>query len=190
MNFNNFYGILALITAFLFLGQTILGLIGGFGDGLDLDADTDADLDVDGGDSGGVGFELSSLVSPKGFLHFLLGGSWYLVLANYVRGGFVTWYDYLIAIGVGFLLTLALGLIYWSMMKLESPNKPEQGDMLVGRSGSIYLAGSEGSDVHIINVTINGAKTELTVKSKSQKEYKTGDLVAIQSYENGIYYIE
>lgn len=187
--FNNFYGIIALITGFLFLGQTILGLIGGIGDSLDFDTDTDGDLDLDG-DGGDAGFELSSLVSPKGFLHFLLGSSWYLVLANYVRGGFVTWYDYLIAIGVGFLLTLALGLIYWSMMKLESDNKPETGNDLVGRSGSIYLAGSEGSDVHIINVTINGAKTELTVKSKNQKEYKTGDLVAIQSYENGIYYIE
>jgi hypothetical protein len=189
MNFNNFYGILALITAFLFLGQTILGLIGGFGDGLDLDADTDADLDVDGGDSGGVGFELSSLVSPKGFLHFLLGGSWYLVLANYVRGGFVTWYDYLIAIGVGFLLTLALGLIYWSMMKLESDNKPEEGSVLIGRGGTIYLAGND-NNVHVINVTINGSKTELTVKSKSGKKYNTGDLVRIESYESGIYYIE
>lgn len=186
MNFYSFYGIIALITGFLFLGQTIIGLIGGIGDGLDLDTDTDLDVDADGG---GVGFELSSLVSPKGFLHFLLGSSWYLVLADYVRGGFVTWYDYLIAIGVGFILTLLLGLIYWGMMKLESPNKPEQGEQLVGRGGTIYLA-SNDSGIHIINTTINGARTELTVKSKSGKEYNTGDLVTIQSYEEGIYYIE
>ena len=190
MNWISTYGVLALITGFLFLGQTILGLIGGLGDSLDFDtsADTDADLDMDGGD-GGAGFELSSLVSPKGFLHFLLGGSWYLVLADYSRGGFVTWYDYLIAIGVGFTLTVILGLIYWGMMKLESHNKQEKGQDLVGRGGTIYLA-SNDSGIHIINVTINGARTELTVKSKSGKEYRTGDLVTIQSYENEIYYIE
>ena len=189
MNWTSFYGILALITGFLFLGQTILGLIGGFGDGLDLDTDADADLDVDGADGGGAGFELSSLVSPKGFLHFLLGGSWYLLLADYVRGGFVTWYDYLIAIGVGFVLALLIGLIYWVMMKLESHNKQEQGEQLVGRGGTIYLA-SNDSGIHIINTIINGARTELTVKSKSGKNYDTGDLVTIQSYESGIYYIE
>lgn len=189
MNWISTYGVLAIITGFLFLGQTILGLIGGIGDGLDFDADADTDMDVDGADGGGAGFELSSLVSPKGFLHFLLGGSWYLLLADYVRGGFVTWYDYLIAIGVGFVLALILGLIYWAMMKLESPNKPEQGEVLVGRGGTIYLA-SNDSGIHIINTTINGAKTELTVKSKSGKEYNTGDLVTIQSYEEGIYYIE
>lgn len=186
MNFNSLYGFIAVLTAFLFIGQTILGLIGGIGDGLDFDADTDTDVDLDGSDAG---FELSSLVSPKGFLHFLLGGSWYLVLADYVRGGFVTWYDYLIAIGVGFILTIALGLVYWTMMKLESPNKPEQGQDLIGRGGTIYLA-SNDSGIHIINTTINGARTELTVKSKSGKEYNTGDLVTIQSYKNGIYYIE
>ncbi len=191
MNFYSIYGIIALITAFLFIGQTILGFIGGFGDSLDLDTDggADGDVDLDDSEGSGVGFELSSLVSPKGLLHFLLGSSWYLVLADYVRGGSVTWYDYIIALGVGFLLALAIGLIYWGMMKLESKPKHESGNDLVGRSGSIYLANNESS-IHIISIVIDGAKTDLTTKSKSHKEYKTGDLVTVISYEEGIYYID
>lgn len=189
INFNSFYGWLALISGTLFVIMTIVSLLGsGIGD-VDIDADVDVDTDVDADTGGGVGFELSSLVSPKGFLHFILGGSWYLVLAEYSRGGFLKWYDYLIAIGVGFVLALAVGLIYWAMMKLESKPKHESGNDLLERSGSIYLANNE-TGIHIIGIVIDGAKTDLTVKSKSSKEYKTGDLVTIQSYEGGIYYIE
>ena len=176
MNFTSFYGILALVTSFLFIGQIILGLIGGIGDGLDLD-------------SSDAGFELRSLVSPKGALHFLLGGSWYLVLADYTRDGFLTWYDYLIALGVGFILALIMALVYWGMSKLADEKKKESGTELVGRGGSIYLANNENS-IHIISIVLNGATSDLTVKSKSGKKYEVGDLVTILSYENGIYYIE
>jgi hypothetical protein len=187
MNFISFYGILALITSFLFIGQMIIGLIGGIGDGLDLDTDTDSETDVGSDDT--AGFELSSLVSPKGALHFLLGGSWYLVLADYTRGGFLTWYDYLIAIGVGFILALIMALVYWGMSKLADEKKKESGTELVGRGGSIYLANNDSS-IHIISIVLNGATSDLTVKSKSGKKYEVGDLVTILSYENGIYYIE
>jgi len=187
MNFYSFYGFIALLTSLLFLGQLVLGLIGGLDFGIDVDVDSDTDLDVSADND--VGFEISSLVSPKGILHFLLGGSWYLVLAEYTRGGSLTWYDYLIAIGVGFILALMMALLYWGMSKLESEKKKESGEDLVGRGGTIYLASNE-SGIHIITTVINGASTELTVKSKSGKEYKTGDLVTIQSYEQGIYYIE
>jgi hypothetical protein len=185
MNFTSFYGILALVTSFLFIGQIILGLIGGLGDSIDFDTDSDTDVDVNS-DSG---FELSSLVSPKGVLHFLLGGSWYLLLADYTRGGFLTWYDYLIAIGVGFILALIMALVYWGMSKLADEKKKESGTELVGRGGSIYLANNENS-IHIISIILNGATSDLTVKSKSGKKYEVGDLVTILSYENGIYYIE
>lgn len=185
MNFYSFYGFIALITSCIFVAQIVLGLIGGIGDTLDFDADTDTDLDTDSD----AGFELSSLVSPKGALHFLLGGSWYLVLAEYTRGGFLTWYDYLIAIGVGFLMTLMMALVYWGMSKLADEKKKESGTDLIGRVGSIYLANNETS-IHIISIVLNGASSDLTVKSKSGKNYEVGDLVTILSYENGIYYIE
>lgn len=188
MNFYSFYGFIALITSCIFVIQFILGLIGGIGDSLDIDVDADADTDVDVDSDGGAGFELSSLMSPKGFLHFLLGGSWYLVLAEYVRGN-VTWYDYLIAIGVGFLTALMMGLLYWVMMKLESKPKQEEGLELVGRSGEIYLSDSERNR-HVINVVISGSKTDLTTKSKSGKAYKIGELVTIVEYKDGIYYID
>lgn len=186
MNFYSVYGFIALITAILFIGQIILGLVGGIGDSIDFDAGADADVDAGGGD---IGFELSSLVSPKGALHFLLGASWYLVLAEYTRGGSVTWYDYLISLGVGFVMALIMALVYWGMSKLADEKKKESGDELIGRSGSIYLANNE-SGIHIINVVINGAASDLTVKSKSGKEYEVGDLVTVLSYESGIYYIE
>lgn len=187
MNFSGtIYGIIALIASGIFVIQIILTFIGAGAD-LDIDIDTDTDLDVDSG--GDLGFELSSLVSPKGALHFLLGSSWYLVLADYTRGGFVTWYDWIIAVGVGFVLALILALVYWGMMKLESPNKQESGEELIGRGGTVYLANNE-SGVHIITTVINGSKSELTVKSKSGREYNTGDLATIKNYEEGIYYIE
>ena len=186
MNFNSIYGWIALIASGIFLIQIVLTFIGAGAD-FDIDADADTDVDIDSG--GDLGFELSSLVSLKGALHFLLGSSWYLVLADYVRGGFVTWYDWIIAIGVGFLLALILALVYWGMMKLAKDNIQEKGEELVGRSGTIYLPNNE-VNTHIISIIINDAKTELVTKSKSKKEYKTGDLVSIMSYEDGIYYIE
>lgn len=187
MNFNSFYGIIALLTSIIFVVQVILTFVGGFGD-FDLDTDTDTDVDVDS-NGGSAGFDLSSLVSPKGILHFLLGSSWCLVLFEHERGGHLIWYDWIIAIVVGFLLALIIALVYWAMMKLAKENDPEKGETLVGRSGTIYLANND-SNTHIITTVINGASTELTTKSKSDKKYDTGDLVTILSYEKGIYYIE
>ena len=185
MNFNSFYGWIAIISSVIFVVQVILTFVGGFGD-FDLDADTDTDVDSGGGSAG---FDLSSLVSPKGILHFLLGSSWCLVLFEYERGGHLIWYDWTIAILVGFLLALIIALVYWGMMKLAKENNPEVGETLVGRSGTIYLADND-SNIHIITTIVNGASTELTTKSKSDKKYNTGDLVTILSYEKGIYYIE
>lgn len=186
LNFNSFYGWIAIISSVIFIIQVILTFIGGFGD-FDLDTDTDTDTDVDSGGGSG-GFDLSSLVSPKGALHFLLGSSWCLVLFEYEKGSLI-WYDWIIAIVVGFLLALVLALVYWGMMKLAKENNPENGETLVGRSGTVYLADND-NNIYIITTVINGASTELTTKSESEKKYNTGDLVTISSYEKGIYYIE
>lgn len=187
MNFHSVYGFIALITSGIFLIQVILSLIGGLDIDLDFDTDVDVDSDIGSGDS--LGFELSSLLSPKGALHFLLGSSWYLVLAEYMRGGFIVWYDWLIAICVGLVSAILMGLIYWGMMKLETHIVPENGEVLVGRSGSVYLANKENG-IYIVTIVRNGAITELNVKSKTGKEYNTGDIVNIVSFENDTYYIE
>lgn len=187
MRFNSVYGIIALISGSVMVLQLVLTLIFG---GLDIDTDTDADVDADGdadGDSGSSGaFELTSLISPKGILHFLVGGSWYLVLAEYVRGSLLA-RDWIIAIVVGFICSLLIGLLYWGMYKLQCEKVKESGNELIGRSGEVYLCVDNNYEIY---VPINGMKSRLVVLSKSGKKYNTGDLCTIISYENGVYFIE
>lgn len=186
MSFNSIYGLIALISSAIFIVQVILSFVSGFGDfDFDFDTDGDTDLDIDS-DSGS--FDLSSVISPKGILHFLLGGSWYLVFSEYFRG-YVAWYDWIIAVGVGFITSFILALVYWGMMKLESNIVPEKGTDLIGRSGTIYLPNRE-TNTYVIYTEINGAKRDITAKSKTDKTYNTGDLVRIISFKDGIYYIE
>ena len=185
MRFNSVYGIIALISGGVMLLQLVLTLIfGGLDIGADVDTDTDTDSDTDSGSSGS--FELVSLISPKGILHFLVGGSWYLVLAEYVRGSLLP-YDWVLAIVVGFVCSLLIGLLYWGMYKLQCEKVKECGEDLVGRSGEIYLCMDTNFEIF---VPINGMKSRLIVLSKSNKKYKTGDVCTIVSYENGVYYIE
>lgn len=190
MNFYSVYGFIALISGIFIVLQLVISLFFG---GLDIDIDTDTDVDApDSSDtnagSGGA-FELMSLLSPKGILHFLFGGSWYLVLAEYSRGGILLTRDWFIAIGVGFLCSLVICLLYWGMSKLQCEKEQESGEILVGRSGEIYLHVS-GVNKYEINVVINGMKRQLSVVSESDKEYKVGEICVIKSYKDNVYYIE
>lgn len=171
---NNFWGILFLIVAAVVLVQVVMSIING----------TDLDIDIDG--DGSADFDLGTIVSPKGILHFLFGGSGYLTLigkANWV------WWNYLLAILVGLIVAGLMFLLYYGMSKLADEKKQEEGDTLVGRSGTIYLP-IDTPKTYEITITRNGRQQNVTVTSKSEKEYKTGDFVGIIEYSNGIYYIE
>ncbi len=172
LNFMSIPGWIALISSFLVLGQAILNLIFG----------SDLDMDVSG--DGLPDFDLGTLVSPKGILHFLFGSSWYLVL---VREPW-NWVDYLVSIGVGIIVALLVALIYWALSRLASEKKKETGEELVGRAGTIYL--NTGKGTYDITIVSSGATTTIQAKSSSgKKDYRTGEKVVIEKYENDIYFI-
>jgi len=173
MDINNFWGWLFLITAAIVLIQLIMSIISG----------TDLDIDLDGD---GVGdFDLGTIVSPKGILHFIFGGSGYLTLAGEkmwnVKG-------YLIAILVGVLVAGIMFLVYWGMSKLSDEKKQEKEEELVGRSGTVYLPIS--GDKYEITVTRNGRQQSIVAVSKSGKIYNTGDIVKIIEADETVIYID
>lgn len=173
IEFNSIYGWIALITAGIIILQFIISFV--FGE-FDIDLDADGDMD----------FDMSTIVSPKGIIHFLCGASWYLLLC----GEETHWYDYIIALGIGVVLVVLIALVYWAMGKLANYIKPETGDLLVGRAGNIYLTINKETYTYIIKTTINSSQRELTVVSKSKRTYATGEQVVIVDYQNGIYYID
>lgn len=172
-------GYIAIISLFLVVVMLVLSLIGFI--------DTDID-GIDGGDLSGGDFDISSIISPKGFLHFLLGSSWYLVLIQPIRPN-REWlaYDWVIAVVVGVALALMMAGIYFLMSKLACEKKKETGEELVGRSVTIYLHTNKNS--YDANVLYSGMTTTISVTSLSRDDYKVGEKVVIVKYEKGIYYI-
>ena len=178
LDFMNLPGWIALISSFLVIGQLALTLIFG---GIDFDIDVDGD---------GFGdFDLGTLISPKGLMHFLFGASWYLVLIKPVRPDHLwLWYDWVISIGLGVIVALFIALLYYGLSKLACEKEKESGEDLIGRAGTVYLNTGKGN--YSCSVEISGSRTNLSVVSKSGRDdYKTGEMVEIIEYTNGIYYI-
>lgn len=173
MDINTFWGWLFIITAAIVAIQLIMSIING----------TDLDLDLDGDGFGD--FDLGTLVSPKGILHFIFGGSGYLTLIGPEKWN--AW-NYVIAAIIGLFVAGILFLVYWGMSKLADEKKQETGDALVGRTGAVYLPSETGT--YEITIERNGRMQQIIVVSKSKKKYKTGDIVTIISFESGVYCIE
>lgn len=173
MDINTFWGWLFIITAALVLIQLIMSIING----------TDLDIDLDGDGFGD--FDLGTIVSPKGILHFIFGGSGYLTLIGPEKWN--VW-GYLIAVLVGILVAGILFLVYWGMSKLADEKKQEPVESLVGRSGSVYLPIS--GDKYEITITRNGRQQNITAVSKSGKTYSTGDIVTVIEVSGTIIYID
>lgn len=177
LDFMNLPGWIALISAFLVIGQLILTFVFG---GLDLDLDFDGD---------GFGdFDLGSVVSPKGLIHFLFGASWYLVLIKPVRESGWLWSDWVIAIIIGIVVAFVIVLLYYWMSKLTCEKKQESGQDLVGRIGYIYLNHKNGN--YDISIDISGTTSILQVTSQTnQQHWANGTVVEITNYKDGIYFI-
>ena len=180
LNFSSLPGYIAIISLILVVIMLIFSLIGF--------VDTDID-GIDGGDLSGGDFDISTIISPKGFLHFLLGSSWYLVLIQPTRpNGVWLYYDWIIAIIVGVVLALMMAGIYFFMNKLACEKKKESGEELVGRSVTIYLHTKGGS--YDARVKYSGMTTTIPVVSLSgYDKYQVGEQIEIVKYEKGIYYI-
>ena len=171
---NTFWGWLFIISAAIVVVMLIMSIVSG----------TDLDIDLDG--DGMADFDLGTIVSPKGVLHFIFGGSGYLTLIGPEKWNF---WGYFVAVLVGLVVAGVMFLVYWGMSKLADEKKQETGDELVGRTGTVYLV-DVSPGTYEISVERNGRIQQMVVKSESGKEYKTGDLVTITKYEGGIYYID
>lgn len=167
-----FIGIIAVVSLLLILIKLLLTVFGGIGD---FDLDGDGDLD----------FDSSIFLSPKGILSFLAGSSWYLVL---VDKDVLSLGDYIIAIIIGVVVVAFIALLYWGLYKLAKENVEEAGEDLVGRSVEIYL--KTGENQYDAFVTKNGARVSITVQTKEPSDLVPGNIKQIQSYENGVYYID
>ena len=109
----SWYFILFWVCFCFFILKTLISFFAG-----DTDIDFDADGDID--------FDVSTLFSFKGVMHFLLGFSSFLSLvAKFSEAASLSWYHYLIAIGVGFIFMVGLFYLYKLMMKLNHGNSDE-----------------------------------------------------------------
>lgn len=161
----------ALVSTGIFLLQFVISVF--FGD-LDMDVDGDANVD----------FDLGSLFSFKGLVHFLIGFGWTRVLFS---GD--TWQTYALAVLVGMVFMLVLFYSYVLAYRLQNLRKPEKPYSLVGRAGRIYINVGDGR--YTIFVKRDGAERELDVVSESGRtDYKTDQVVTINTYRDNTYYIE
>lgn len=170
-------GWIALISAFLVVGQLIVSIVFG---GLDIDTDADGFGD----------FDMSTIASPKGILHFLCGASWYLVLVQPIRAS-REWlfYDWIIAIIVGLVAATMLALVYYGLSRLACEKEKEKGEDLVGRAGFVYLNNGNGN--YDVSISVSGASEIIQVTSETKDtSLKEGDNVVIKSYSDGIYFID
>jgi len=170
------YFTLALFCTILFIVQFVISIIFS-----DIDIDGDADIDVDGGDTGG--FSMSDLVSFKGLIHFFIGFSWTMWFCRESNQFLAA----CIAVGVGAIFVVVLALVYWGALKLKNEIRPEEGTDLIGREAEVYLKNSDGS--YLVYTRINGSKRELKAYYEGEKEFQTGSIVRISSFNNGKYYI-
>ncbi len=169
---DNIYFGLALFSTGVFFVQFVMSWIVA-------DLDLDFDLDADGNPD----ISASDFVSFKGLVNFLIGFSWTMWFCReqntLVAAG--------IAITVGLVFVVILGLIYIWSWKLQNYIRPESGQDLVGREGEVYLREPDGS--YIIYVSINGSKRELKAYCDKDTVFTTGSVVRVSSYSNGKYYI-
>lgn len=171
---NNLYYILGGIAYGIFILQFIISWVAGEFD-VDVDFDGDADFDV------------SDVVSFKGFIHFFMGfGGWTSI--KQLLGYEVTWIDWLIGFFIGLVFVFMLYHLYKFCTKLQNLPKDEPKTNLVGRTATIYVHLGEGR--HLASVNISGALREVEVVSLNKKIYPVNEPVTIRKYEDNKLYID
>lgn len=171
MDTNNLFLLIALVASGIFILQFVISIFVG-----------DLDVDVDG--DGGADFDMGSLFSFKGLVHFLIGFGWTKVL---FAGN--TWTSYALAIIVGMGFMVALFYTYMLAYRLQNLRRPERSESIVGRCGRIYINLGEGR--YTIFVDRDGSLRELDVVSASGRtDYLTDQVVTVTDFKDNIFYIE
>ena len=157
------YYVLGIISYGIFIVQFILSNLG-FGD-------TDIDIDLDGD----VDFDVSDLLSFKGLIHFLMGFSGWLMLSGTVN---VSTVIIAIILGIGFMV--GLYFIYKVCMKFS----------LVGKEVAISVQISE-MEYSGNCITDSGyiPLDRCRLSKPVNHTIKCGDILHIDSYKSGIYFI-
>lgn len=168
------YYILGIISYAIFIVQSLLSVIGS---DFDFDIDVDGDIDFNGGD----------IFSFKGFLHFSLGFTTWLMSCdhfNCTSNWFIFYGGALIS---GFVLMYLLGLAYKLCMKLNyTPEKIDVDHMI----GIVYLSLGKDGDMNMYTLTVPMSSGTIQVDALSEKVYNFGDKVRIKKGINGVLYID
>ena len=167
-----YYGI-AIVFYGIFIIRFILSWIGG-----DFEFDTDGDFDV------------SDVVSFKGFTHFVMGVSGWLSVKSWATHN-VEWWDFLIAFALGVIFVIILYYVYKFLMKLENKPKVLSGKALIGSTAKVYLVlqTMDADTLFKYVVTADNGVGTVEIPAKSRESYKTGDSVVIKDYVNAYYII-
>lgn len=168
INMINFYYLIAGIAYGIFILQFLISQFFG-----DVDVDIDADGDAD--------FDITSLVSFKGLIHFCMGCFGWLSLKQF-NMGHVTYMDWFLGFLIGIIFLIVLYFIYKLATKFN--HVPKTDSNLVGKTGIIKFVTEEGYCVSIIN---NGEVQELITYSNTK--HNSGEAITIKELVNGRYYI-
>lgn len=162
-----FFSVLA-----FFLIKTVLSWLFG-----ETDIDFDADGDID--------FDVSSMLSFKGLLHFLLGFSTYLAATarfdrTYDALGIYhfTFVHYLIAAGMGIAFMIMLWYLYQMMMKLNHGNQINID--LTGYSCSVLTNLNNGRYVVIVKTPIGVLQKTLEHVDNTMVDIPVGSELTIK----------
>ena len=121
MTTHEIFMLTALVSTGIFLLQFVISVF--FGD-LDMDVDGDANVD----------FDLGSLFSFKGLVHFLIGFGWTRVLF-----GGDTWQTYALAVLVGMVFMLVLFYSYVLAYRLQNLRKPDRNNSFSSNDAEIFF---------------------------------------------------
>lgn len=139
-------------------------------------SDIDLDVDLDGNPD----FDVGDLISFKGFIHFIMGFSGWLMLNNKV-----TITSIAIAIFCGLLFVFILYFFYRLCMKCNSePTRFDNKD-LVGYTVEVYLPTSNENEY----ICILNEPEHRELVCKSSKPATIGEKKIILSYKSGIFNI-
>lgn len=166
------YYILGIISYDIFIVQFFLFNFFGWGD-LDIDFDGEPD------------FGLGDVLSFKGLVHFAMGFSGWLMLA-----GKVTLTTLAIASVIGFAFIVILYYAYRLCLKFNSEPQIKSGESLVGKEVAIYVQISE-MEYSGNCITDSGyiPLDRCRLSKPANHTIKCGDILHIDSYKSGIYFI-
>lgn len=167
----NFYYLVAGIAYGIFILQFIISQFAG-----DMDVDIDADGDAD--------FDVTSLVSFKGLVHFCMGCFGWLALKQ--THGEVTYWDWFIGFLIGIIFLIVLYFIYKLIIKFNHVPLVDSGEQLIGKEGIVRFI---TDNYVLIVISNNGESQEIIAYNSEPTPINHGQKVVIKKYINGKYFI-